>query len=431
MGKLLILIISILLFSVFLLILGVVFWDNTNHQLPVQNDTIPPKNNSVISEIRSMPEKVDDSQASVQDKLAVTVSNNKFALDFYNEIKSKEGNLFYSPYSISSALAMTYEGANGTTKQEMKSVFYFSEQEQMRKGNAMVYNSINKADKGYSLNTANALWAEQTYKFSQDYFSTVEKYYGGRVNNMDFISNAEPSRQTINSWVEEQTNNKIKDLLAQGTINSMTRLVLTNAIYFKGDWKTEFKEENTNQADFETGTVTVKTDTMYQKGDFNYAELPGLKLLEMDYTEDLSMLVLLPDTNLNTIDLTYEHLNSWKSYLSEQEVKVYFPKFKFETKYELNNNLINMGMPSAFGDADFSGMTGKRDLFISKVIHKAFIEVNEQGTEAAAATGVIMKRTSAPTETPIFRADHPFIFIIQEKDTGNILFLGRIENPSI
>jgi serine protease inhibitor len=435
MGKIFVLIISILLFCAVMLVLGIVFWGSVEH--PPKNSTsnqsnIPSINTSVISEIKAMPEKVDDSQASDEDTLAVASANNKFATNFYNEIKTNEGNLFYSPYSISSALAMTYEGAEGATKEEMKSVFYFPEQEQMRKGNAAVYNSLNKKGKNYSLSTANALWAEKTCAFSQDYFSTIERYYGGRITNMDFITNSEQSRQTINYWVEEQTNNKIKDLLSPGIIDSSTRLVLTNAIYFKGSWKTEFKEEDTEQADFQTTSGTVKADMMHQNNNFNYAELSGLKILEMDYTEDLSMLILLPDNGLNTIDLTSQHLNSWKSNLKEREVDVYFPKFKFETKYSLKENLKNMGMPTAFSDgADFSGMTGGKDLVISEVIHQAFVEVNEQGTEAAAATGVVMRVTSAgPIDTAVFRADHPFIFIIQEKETGNILFMGRVENPS-
>jgi serpin B len=433
MGKLIILTISIVLFSIFLLIIGVLFWDNADHSNTNQNNTITPNSTSVISGLRAMPDNVDDSKASAEDRISVAEANNKFAFDFYKEIKGEEGNLFYSPYSISSALAMTYEGAGGMTKEEMKEVFYFPEQEQMRNGYASAYNTINKKNKNYSLSTANALWAERTYAFSQDYFSNVEKYYGGRVTNMDFLTNSEQSRQTINYWVEEQTNNKIKNLLPVGSIDSSTSLVLTNAIYFKGSWKTEFKEENTRQEDFTSEQGTVKADMMHQKNDFNYAQLSGLKLLEMDYTQDLSMLIILPDKGLDTIDLTENHLNSWKSNMQQKEVEVYIPKFKFETQYDIGQNLADMGMPTAFaaGQADFSGMTGSNDLYISKVVHKAFVEVNEQGTEAAAATGVVIGVTSAgPDETAVFRADHPFIFIIQEKDTGNILFLGRIENPS-
>jgi len=415
-----------------LLLIGLLYFYNPN-PTPNQNQSqIPPTNASVSGQLKAMPEKVDDSKASLADQQAVSSANNKFAIDFYKNIKSEEGNLFYSPYSLSTAVSMVYEGAKGNTKEEMKDVFYFPEDSSLRNGNAALYNLINKKDKNYSLSTANALWAEKTYSFLSDYFSTIEQYYGGRVVNMDFIGDTENSRQTINRWVEEQTNSRIKDLLPEGSVNVNTRLVLTNAIYFKGKWNSEFKTEDTRKMDF-FGKQTVQADMMYQKEDFNYFENGDLKMLEMDYQgKELSMLVLLPKNNLDELDLTAGNLDSWKSQMIKQEVNVYFPKFKFETKYDLNENLQEMGIKDAFnpGKADFSGMDGTKDLYISKVIHKAFVEVNEEGTEAAAATGIVMGITSAgPTETKEFRADRPFIFIIQEKSTGNILFIGRMENP--
>ncbi len=432
MGNLGFIIISIVLFAGILVTLGIVFWDDA--QIPQNQTQIPPTNHSVTSELKAMPEQL-PTTSSIEDKKTVAEANNKFAVNFYNNIKeTEEGNIFYSPYSISTALAMTYEGAQGTTKEEMQEVFHYPETDTLRKGNAGTYNELNKKNKNYSLNTANALWAEQTYKFKDDYFNTIEQNYGGRVINLDFKTNYEQSRQTINTWVEEQTNNKIKDLLPQGSLNSLTRLVLTNAIYFKGKWENEFDPKDTLQEDFHTPTETTKVDMMHQTNNFGYAEFEGLQILEMNYAgDDLSMIILLPEEDLDTIYLTNENLENWKSYIRQQEVAVSIPKFKFDTKYTLNQHLADMGMPTAFNpeQADFSRMDGTKNLYLSTVIHQGFIEVNEEGTEAAAATAVAMAATTAmPTEPKMFTADRPFIFIIQEKNTGNILFMGKIENPN-
>jgi len=380
-------------------------------------------------------EQKDDSEATPEKVSAVVNANNEFAFDLYSKYKPREGNIFFSPYSISTALAMTYEGARGQTAEEMKNVFHFPDEGVRRPGFARLYNEINKKDKKYQLSTANALWAQQDYKFLDQYFSTIERYYDGDVTNLDFKGETEKSRITINNWVEDQTNNKIKNLIPQGAIDGYTRLVLTNAIYFKGDWVLKFDKKKTEEADFKVSPdKTVKVQMMSLIGDkakFNYAETEELQILEMPYEGDeLSMLVILPRKNLESIDINNEKLNELKGMLHETNVGVYMPKFKFETKYFMKEDLKEMGMPTAFNQntADFSGMTGNRDLFISKVIHQAFVEVNEEGTEAAAATAVVMAK-SAAFKSDIFRADHPFIFIIQQKATGNILFMGRVVNP--
>ncbi len=379
----------------------------------------------------------DDSAASPEKVEAVVNANNGFAFDLYAKYKDQfEGeNVFFSPYSISTALAMTCEGARGKTAEEMQSVLYFPKDEDVRRpGFARIYNQINKEGKEYRLSTANALWAQKDYKFLDEYFTVVESFYGGKATNMDFGKDPEGSRQTINNWVEEKTNNKIKDLIPAGVL--LTRLVLTNAIYFKGTWVSQFDEEKTREEDFRVdGGKTVKAEMMYLKDDeaeFNYAETDDLQLLEMDYKgEDLSMIVILPkEGSLEKVEemLSAEKLAEWKEMMHEREVDIFFPKFKFETKYFMAQDLSEMGMPSAFGGADFSGMTGNKNLFISEVIHQAFVEVNEKGTEAAAATAVIIKEMiSMPT---VFRADHPFIFLIQQKQTGNILFLGKVMDPA-
>lgn len=384
-----------------------------------------------------------DTGATTKSIEDVVKANNQFAFDLYSQYKTKEGNIFFSPYSISTALAMTYEGAMGKTAEEMQSVFHFPQDENERRpAFAKIYNILNKEDKKYQLSTANALWAQKDYQFLVDYFNVVDKYYGGKVTNLDFVGDTENSRITINKWVEEQTNDKIKNLLPQGVIDAFTRLVLTNAIYFKGDWVKQFDKGNTREDTFWVGqSNSVKAKMMNLNGEkFNYAEVDNVQILELPYAgEELSMLVILPaakEQGLSPVEasLDPEKLAEWKDKLVGTEVDVYLPKFKFETKYFMVGDLIKMGMLTAFSDeADFSGMTGKKNLFISHVIHQAFVEVNEEGTEAAAATGVVMTKeiSAGPRKTPIFRADHPFIFLIQEKETGSILFIGRVSNPNI
>ena len=387
----------------------------------------------------NQPPRTDDTGSTQQGIKDVANANNKFAFDLYFQLdKSESGNLFYSPYSISAALAMTYEGAKGQTADEMKSVFHFSESNILRPNFAAIYNDINKGAKDYELKTGNALWVQQDFPFLTDYKNRVEKYFGGKAANLDFINESEKSRQTINSFIGEQTNNKIKNLIPTGFLNTMTRLVLTNAIYFKGTWQWEFDTSNTRDGDFKiTPTNIVKTPMMNMDSDkasLKYADSGDLQILELPYKGDeISMLVLLPSENLDAIEtaLTSEKLNEYKSKMKETKLdSISLPKFEFDTKYFMKDTLSALGMPTAFSkSADFSGMTGKKDLFISFVIHQAYVKVDEKGTEAAAATAVGMQTTSIGPRT-YFRADHPFIFIIQDKDTGNILFLGRVVDPT-
>ena len=398
------------------------------------------------------PPSADDTGSTPQGIQNVVDANNQFALEFYNEINKQGENVFFSPYSISAALAMTYEGAKGQTADEMKNVFHFPENDILRPNFAAIYNNINKIDKKYKLNTGNALWVQQDYPFLEDYISKVENYYGGKAANVDFIGETEKSRQTINSFIEEQTNDKIKDLIPVGSLDPTIRMVLTNAVYFKGTWEWEFDKSDTKDMDFKiTSTNVVKAPMMYMDNDkarLNYADIGDLQVLELPYKgEDISMLILLPkqgidydmetreeiisDYTLEDINLTTENLNSWKSQMRETKLdSIYLPKFEFDTKYSLNENLKALGMPTAFDDlkADFSGMTEEEKLFISAVIHQAYVKVDEKGTEAAAATAVMMGATSAGPRN-FFKADHPFIFIIQEKGTGNILFMGKVVDP--
>lgn len=367
-------------------------------------------------------------------------ANNQFAIDLYHQLG--DGNVLFSPYSISSALAMTYEGANGQTKEEIKNVFHFPDN--LSPNFAAIYNDLNGAN---TVRTGNALWIQKDYPLLDTYTNKVEQYYGGKAVNLDFIGETEQSRKTINSFIEEQTNNKIKDLIPPGKVDSLTRLVLTNAIYFKGDWGYEFDKSDTKDRDFKTPTETIKAPMMHlkpEKDKFNYANLEKLKILELPYKENnMSMLILLPRQetvldfeNKREVELNYTlndiDLNKLAEYKSQMKMSslngIYLPKFEFEEEYSLEKVLTDMGMPTSFSiQADFSGMTGNRDLFIGDVIHKSFVKVDEKGTEAAAATAVTMKFTSAIMNQEIFKADHPFIFIIQQND--NILFMGRVEDP--
>lgn len=375
------------------------------------------------------------------DVKSVVAANNLFAYDLYSKYKSNDGNVFFSPYSISTALAMTYEGARGKTADEMAAVMHYPKDDQARRnGFASIYAQINRKDKNYTLNTANALWAQKDYSFMPDYLDTAGKYYGGNVTNLDFVKETEKSRITINKWVEDHTNDKIKDLIPTGAVGPATRLVLTNAIYFKGKWAIQFNKNDTSERVFRTGPdKTVKAQMMSLAGEkavFNYGETDLFQILELPYDgEDLSMLILLPkEDDISSLEasLNEDNLAAWENAMNEEQVNVFLPRFKFETKYFMADTLMEMGMPTAFSlDADFSGMTGNKDLLISDVIHQAYVEVNEEGTEAAAATGVVMKLTSVgPSQTKTFYADHPFIFIIQDKTTGTILFMGKVNDPT-
>ncbi|MFH1895021.1 MAG: serpin family protein [archaeon] len=391
------------------------------------------------------PESLDDSQATEPGIKETVKGNNQFAIEMYSELNTEGKNLFFSPWSISSALAMTFEGAKGQTAEEMKSVLHFQENDLDRRSSfAKIFNSLNKENTEFELSTANALWAQKDYPFLESYVDTTKKYYSAEFTNMDFVNKTEESRKTINSWVEEKTNNKIKNLIPQGSIDSLTRMVLTNAIYFKGDWETQFDKTKTKKEDFKVNeTTTVQADMMsLKKGEeeFNYGETEELQIIEMPYKgKEISMIVLLPKNSLQETEsmLSPEKLDEWKKLMHKKDVYVYFPKFTFETEYSLNEKLAEMGMPTAFSEnnADFTGMFDStkttENLFISQVIHKAFVKVDEEGTEAAAATAVVMGATSAMPDFTEFRADHPFIFLIQENSTGSILFIGKVADPTI
>ena len=376
------------------------------------------------------------------DVSGIVKGGNKFALDLYQELRKEEGNVFFSPSSISTALAMTYAGAAGETEAEMAKTLHFQmPNDQLHKGMQALQSYWTTPDKkkGIRLNLANRLWGQESYQFLPEFLGITREMYGAELARLNFTQ-SEQARQTINGWVEEQTENKITDLIPVGAINLDTRLVLTNAVYFKGIWTDPFKQELTKEEDFHlTSADKIKVPMMNNSDRFRYNEVDNLQVLELPYGDgSLSMLVLLPNKNDGLANLeanlTYRNLQQWTGSLRQREVKVTLPKFKTTSRFEMNNTLKEMGMTSAFdaNQADFSGMTGGRDLFISAVVHKAFVDVNEEGTEAAAATGVMIELISAapdPPEPPVFRADHPFMFMIRDNRNGSIMFMGRIRNP--
>jgi serpin B len=381
------------------------------------------------------------------DALTVVRGGNQFAFDLYAKLRAdKDGNMFFSPQSISTALAMGYAGARGDTAKQMASVLHFDlPPEKLHPAQAAVLNYLNAIGQrgDVKLSVANRIWGQQGYPFLKEFTTLLKSEYGEALEQIDFAKSA-AARQTINTWIEKATADKIKDLIPDGVLDSMTRLVLTNAVYFKGDWEEAFSKKLTKPHDFH---LTAKSKAagvplMFRNDTFRYAQGKfagdrGLKLIELPYKgNELSMVVLLPDEIEGLAELeknlTPDNVQKWLDAAQQTEVKLWLPKFKMTEEFQLGSVLSALGMADAFDrmKADFSGMDGKRDLLISAVLHKAFVDVNEQGTEAAAATGIVYElKAAAPQETPTFRADHPFVFLIRDNATGAILFLGRVVDP--
>lgn len=369
---------------------------------------------------------------------SVVQGNSDFAMDLYKKIASSadKENIFFSPFSISSALSMTYAGAGGNTAGQMATVLHFNLEPSLQHAAFGSLNGLLKSEgKPYRLEIANVLWGQQNYPFRSEYLELVRKHYEGGFRTVDFANQSEASRELINQWVAQKTADKIKDLIPPRALTPLTRLVLTNAIYFKGDWAVRFKPEMTKEMPFFVGPAqSVPVPMMRQTSRFKFAETDEAKVLELPYVgNELSMVLVLPKAEIAAWEktLTAVQVNEWLVRASEQEVEVFLPRFKFETRYELKDLLAGMGMTDAFElpPADFSGISGNLDLYITRVIHKAVIEVNEQGSEAAAATAVIVG-TKAVMHKPVFKADQPFLFMIRHNETGSILFLGAVKNPT-
>ncbi|MFP4027749.1 MAG: serpin family protein [Candidatus Brocadiia bacterium] len=374
---------------------------------------------------------------------AIADSNNAFAFDLFRQLSpgepEKQRNIFFSPFSISAALTMTYAGARGKTSWEMKNVLRFQiPDEKLHAASGRIADRLiaGSKEKPYQVNVANALWGQKGGGFRRQFVSLVEKNYGAGLRTVDFKSQTETARKTINDWVAEETKNQIKDLLKKDDVNPAVRLILTNAIYFLGTWESKFGENLTQKKPFHlSGGKTVQVPMMNQTESFRYGKFGDIQCLELPYKgDDLVMLVLLPKKG--TLDqltkrLSAQTLRIWRRQLQARRVTVEIPRFKLKYRICLKKNLKAMGMTDAFSpkNADFSGIAGRRDLFISKVIHEAFGDVNEKGTEAAAATAVAMERESISSPPVVFKADHPFVFAVCDKKTGTILFLGQLMSP--
>ncbi len=358
-------------------------------------------------------------------------SINQLTFDLYNQLSKKnEDNLFFSPYSISSALAMVYGGARGETAAQMESTLHFGGSGATPPAFSNLRKKLNAIEKKneVQLSVANSLWPQVGYAFLPDYLALTKEFYGSEIKPVDFKTNTEGARKAINHWVEQKTNDRIQDLIPEGMLDASIRLVLANAIYFKGNWAHQFKADRTRPAPFKlTDGTTTNVPTMSQTAKFKLARAEKFQALELPYAgDDLSMIVLLPNRGEKFPILGSETLSSLD--FQEQEVMVQLPRFKIESTFRLSDTLAAMGMPLAFSyQADLSGMDGSHQLFIGAVVHKAFVEVNEEGTEAAAATAIGIRATSMP---PMFEANHPFLFLIRENSSGTILFIGRVANPA-
>jgi serpin B len=400
---------------------------------------------AVAELLKSDKERITSPDVSTSEQTLLVEGNSAFAFELYQELKEKEGNLFYSPYSISLALAMTYAGASGETAEQMAATLQFLldqnrlhpafnwlDAELAKRGEG----AEGKDGEGFRLNIVNAIWGQKDYTFLSTFLDVLAENYGAGLRILDFMTEPEESRVTINDWVSNQTEGRIEDLIPPGAIDALTRLVLTNAIYFNAAWKYPFNENITADGSFyllDGGQVIVPM--MQQTKLFGYTEGEGYQAVQLLYDgNELSMVILLPASgNFAAFEegLQAQQVSDIINDLRYPEVSLTMPKFEFESEFSLKDTLTEMGMPIAFsGAADFSGMTGNRELFISGVVHKAFVSVDEAGTEAAAATAVILPSSGPPEPPAEVTIDHPFIFLIRDIKTGAIIFVGRVLNPA-
>ena len=418
-------------------------------KLPEVSPTAPPSTDTPATEetqsneVRSEKTRVTVPLATDSELTDLVRGNNDFAFNLYQKLREGEsGNLFYSPYSISLALAMTYAGAKSETERQMSNALHFilSQDKLHPAFNALDLQLASRGEgssgqdgKGFRLNIANAIWGQQGYAFLQGFLDKLAENYGAGMRIANFIEAPENSRVAINDWVAHKTEDKIKDLIPSGAIDELTRLVLTNAIYFNAAWLHPFDARTTAEGDFHLLNGSgIKAPMMRQTESFGYARGTGYQAVELLYDGgEISMVILLPDKgNFDPFEksLNAELASQISKGLRRERIELTMPSFEFEAQFKLGETLEKMGMSDAFDQqlADFSGMDGTKDLSISDVFHKAFVLVNENGTEAAAATGVVIGVTSLP---PRVTVDRPFIFLIRDIATNTTLFVGRVMDP--
>lgn len=374
--------------------------------------------------------------------------NTIFALDFYEQIRDQDENIIFSPFSISLALSMAMAGAESTTEEVMLDALrmMLPEDEVYPAFNALLLQIQESEDAvmeeregtNFELNLANSIWGQVGYDFKEPFLDILARYFDAGMYSVDYVRDPESAREAINDWVEEETENKIQDLIPEGAIDQLTRLVLANAIYFNGSWMVPFDENGTSDEPFyllDGLEVTVEMMSLFGER-FLYADGVGYQAIRLPYlSPDFVMTVIVPDADEFTAfeeSLNSEVMNSLRNEMSYVEVNLRMPKFDFETSIDANDALVTLGMGEAFDPehADFSGITEFEDLMITDVLHKAMITVDEQGTEAAAATAVIVGVTSAmPGEPVSLVIDRPFLFLIEHQPTGTILFMGRVLHP--
>ena len=379
----------------------------------------------------------DDSASTPEGVRKVVDANNQFAIELYQQInkqaKQAENNVFFSPYSLSTAMAMLYAAAEGETKQQIQKTFHYPVPAILNHNSAALYNQFNKPNPNYDLSTVNDLWMRQGLSPNQSYLDTVKRYYGGQVTNLDFASRPEPSRQTINKTIANYTKQMIPELLPEGSIKSSTAAVLTNAVYFKSQWAQPLGLRGSTQPFYNLNGTITDTNFMYSIENSNYTEDEQVQVVELPYKgDDLSMIVVLPKSKEAAAmqkliaNLSTAQINKWTERLESKEIFLNMPKFKLEQIYKMESILTEMGMPIAFSNkADFSLFNDKLPLAVDSVIHKAVVEVDEKGTVAAAATSIVITPISASYNAE-FTADHPFMFMIKDNKTDAILFLGQV-----
>ena len=431
--------VSVLAISSLLLIVSGCDSTIKNNRAGAVTDTIPHNQPAINHQAPPIEEKV---LISTPEGIAeIITANNQFAIAMYQQINGQpdqaDKNVFFSPYSLSTVMAILYAAAEGETKAQIQKTFHYPAPAILNPNSAALYNQFNKPNPDYKLATVNDLWMQQGLTLNKSYADTVQHYYSGQVTALDFEGSPDPARQTINKKIADKTKQMIPELLPKGSIKSDTAVVLTNAVYFKGDWTLPFTAERTSAQPFYNAIGRASTvQMMQQQSYFSYYEDKHIQVVQLPYKgDDLSMLVVLPKFNHKlamqqlTKSLSATKIKQWRSGLVRQEVDLQLPKFKLDARYQMKTLLADMGMPKAFNNgAEFNLYADGTPIKLDEVYHQAVVTVDEKGTEAAAAAGAVGMYVgmSYPVE---FKADHPFMFMIKDNKTDAILFLGQVNKP--
>ena len=431
--------VSVLAISSLLLIVSGCDSTIKNNRAGAVTDTIPHNQPAINHQAPPIEEKVLIS--TLEGIAEIITANNQFAIAMYQQINGQpdqaDKNVFFSPYSLSTVMAILYAAAEGETKAQIQKTFHYPAPAILNPNSAALYNQFNKPNPDYKLATVNDLWMQQGLTLNKSYADTVQHYYSGQVTALDFEGSPDPARQTINKKIADKTKQLIPELLPKGSIKSDTAVVLTNAIYFKGDWTLPFTAERTSAQPFYNAIGRASTvQMMQQQSYFSYYENKHIQVVQLPYKgDDLSMLVVLPKLNHKLAmqqlakSLNATKIKQWSAGLVRQEVDLQLPKFTLDARYQMKTLLGDMGMTKAFNnEAEFNLYADGPPIKLDEVYHQAVVTVDEKGTEAAAAAGAVGMYVgmSYPVE---FKADHPFMFMIKDNKTDAILFLGQVNKP--